>query len=193
MRTLFASVFSTALLTSAALAVGAVPAMAAARSEVVSLRRLTQGEYRNSIADIFGSEIEVRGVFEPDRRVGGLLAASTAVLSVTPVGFESFTKMADSIAEQVSAEKYRAKLPCAPKSAKAPDDACTAQVLTRYGKLLFRRPLTQDELKSRIKLSNAQAKAAGDFYAGLRYGLASLIQSPEFIFRKEVAMSGDGT
>src|SRR5882757_3337129 len=102
MRTIFASVLSTALLASGSIAVSAAPAMAAANSEVVSLRRLTQGEYRNSIADIFGPEIEVRGVFEPDRRVGGLLAASTAVLSVTPVGFESFTKMADSIADQVT-------------------------------------------------------------------------------------------
>src|SRR5882757_168988 len=192
MRTLLASVLSTTLLASGIMAVSAASAMAGPKSEVVSLRRLTQGEYRNSIADIFGPEIEVRGVFEPDRRVGGLLAASTAVLSVTPVGFESFTKMADSIADQVTAEKYRAKLPCTPKSAKAPDDACTAQVLKRYGKLLFRRDLTQDEIKSRIKLSNSQAKAAGDFYAGLRYGLASLIQSPEFIFRKEIAVSSDG-
>jgi hypothetical protein len=190
MRTLVASVLSLAVLASGAIA--AFPAMAAASSEVVSLRRLNQGEYRNSIADIFGPEIEVRGVFEPDRRVGGLQAASTAMLSVTPAGFESFTKMADSIAVQVTAEKYRTKLPCAPKSAKAPDDACTAQVLNRYGMLLFRRALTQDELKSRVKLSNSQAKAASDFYAGLRYGLASLIQSPDFLFRKEVAVSGDG-
>ena len=83
------------------------------------MRRLTQEEYRNSISDIFGPEIEVRGVFEPTIRVGGLQAASTTVLSVTPVGFESFTKMADSIAVQVTAEKYRSKLPCAPKDAKA--------------------------------------------------------------------------
>src|SRR5258706_5674129 len=105
MRTLVASVLSRTVLASGAIA--ASPAMAAASSEVVSLRRLTQGEYRNSIADIFGPEIEVRGVFEPDRRVGGLQATSTAFLSVTPAGFESFTKMADSIAEQVTAEKYR--------------------------------------------------------------------------------------
>jgi hypothetical protein len=192
MRTSFASVLSSTVLACGLMAVSAAPAMAAANSEVVSLRRLTQGEYRNSIADIFGSEIEVRGVVEPDRRVGGLQAASTAVLSVTPAGFESFTKMADSIADQVTSEKYRAKLPCTPKSAKAPDDACTAQVLSHYGMALFRRPLTQDDLKGRIKLANSQAKAANDFYAGLRYGLASLIQSPDFVFRKEVAVSSDG-
>ena len=143
-----------------------VPSLAQAapdKAAIVSLRRLTQDEYRNSIADIFGKDIEVRGVFEPERRVGGLQAASTAILSVTPAGFESFTKMADSIAAQVTAEKYRARLPCAPKAINAPDDSCAAQILGRYGKLLFRRPLEPDDLKSRIKLSNGQAKASKDF------------------------------
>jgi hypothetical protein len=160
-------------------------ALAAPSSQVVSMRRLTQAEYRNSIADIFGKEIEVRGSFEPTIRVGGLQAASTAVLSVTPVGFESFTNMADSISVQVTGEKYRAKLPCAPKDAKAPDDACTAQVLGQYGRMLYRRPLTSDEIKASVTLSHGLAKQQNDFYAGLRYGLASLLQSPDFIFRME--------
>src|SRR4249919_2186008 len=70
------------------------------KSYVASLRRLTEQEYRNSIADVFGKEIEVRGTFEPTKRTGGLAAASTALLSVTPVGFESFSKMANDIAAQ---------------------------------------------------------------------------------------------
>jgi len=168
----------------------AMPVYAASlpSQEVASLRRLTQEEYRNSIADIFGPEIEVRGVFEPTIRVGGLQAASTTVLSVTPVGFESFTKMADSIAVQVSAEKYRSKLPCAPKDTKAADDACTGQILSHYGMMLFRRPLTNDEVKSRVTLAHGLAEKQKDFYAGLRYGLASLLQASDFVFRKEVAV-----
>src|SRR4051812_2303562 len=160
----------------------------AASPQVVSLRRLTQAEYRNSVADIFGSEIEVRGSFEPTIRIAGLQAASTSTLSVTPVGFESFTQMADSIATQVVSEKYRSKLLCKPKDAKAPDEACSRQVLDHYGTMLFRRPLTDSELKNAVNLSAKLGKSQSDFYAGLRYGLASLIQAPDFIFRKEVAM-----
>jgi hypothetical protein len=155
------------------------------------MRRLTQAEYRNSIADIFGKEIEVRGAFEPTIRIGGLQSTSTGVLSVTPVGFESFSSMADSIATQVAGEKYRAKLPCKPKADKAPDDACAGQILGQYGRLLFRRPLTSDEAKNAVKLSNTLAKSQNDFYAGLRYGLASLIQSPNFLFRMENAVPAD--
>src|SRR5688572_19641649 len=86
-----------------------VAAPPAENSYVASLRRLTEQEYRNSIADVFGKEIEVRGSFEPTKRTGGLAAASTALLSVTPMGFEAFSKMANDIAAQVTAEKYRAK------------------------------------------------------------------------------------
>ena len=179
MRTLFASVLSAALMAATA------SAMAAPSQQVTSLRRLTQAEYRNSVADIFGPEIEVRGSFEPTIRIAGLQAASTSTLSVTPVGFESFTQMADSIATQVVSEKYRSKLSCKPKDAKAPDDACSKQVLDHYGMMLFRRPLTDSELKAAVNLSAKLAKQQNDFYAGLRYGLASLLQSPDFIFRME--------
>src|SRR3977135_4390885 len=118
---------------------GAVRAPPPDHSYVVSLRRLTEQEYRNSIADIFGKEIEVRGSFEPAIRSNGLAATSTASLSVTPVGFESFNKMANDIAAQVTAEKYRAKLPCAPKDPKAYDDACARKIISHYGPLSLRR------------------------------------------------------
>ena len=112
---------------------------------------------------------------------------------MTPVGFESFNKMADDIAAQVTAEKYRAKLPCAPKDPKAPDDACAGKILSHYGLLLFRRPLTGAELDNRVGLSRRITEQTNDFYAGLRYSLSMLLQLPDFIFRSEVAIpSADG-
>jgi hypothetical protein len=174
----------------AAVAMAAPPAD---RSYAVSLRRLTEQEYRNSIADIFGKEIEVRGSFEPTKRSNGLAAVSTAFLSVTPVGFESFNKMADDIAAQVTAEKHRAKLPCAPKDRKAYDDGCARKIISHYGLLVFRRPLTDAELDNRAGLSRRVTEQTNDFYAGLRYSLSMLLQLPDFIFRSEVAIpSADG-
>ncbi len=167
----------------------ATAAPPAGSSYIASMRRLTEQEYRNSIADIFGNEIEVRGTFEPLIRSHGLSAISSGTLSVTSVGYESFHKMANDIAGQVTAEKYRAKLPCAPKDAKAPDDACAAQILKHYGLLLFRRPLTAAELDNRVGLSRRIAEQTKDFYEGLRYGLSVLLQLPDFLFRSEVAVA----
>lgn len=157
----------------------------AASAQVASMRRLTEQEYRNSIADIFGKDIEVRGSFEPTVRTGGLGAASTGTLSITPAGYESFAKMADDIASQVTGDKHRAKLPCAPKDAKQPDDACAEKILRHYGLLLFRRPLTAAELDNRIGLSRTMAARTGDFYAGMRHSLSMLMQLPDFVFRIE--------
>jgi hypothetical protein len=163
----------------------------AATGKVVSMRRLTEQQYRNSIADIFGKDIVVQGVFEPGKRIGGLIEASAAILSVTPVGYDSYSKMADSIAAQVTSEKGRARLiSCKPASATQPDDACAAQVFSHYGLMLFRRPLTGDELQSRVKLAASMTRASGNFYTGLRYGLASLLQSSNFLFRVEVVPGG---
>ena len=168
-------------------------AVAAPQPVPAGLRLLTESEYRNSIADIFGLGIKVEGRFEPERRVGGLLAASTAILSVTPAGFEAFSKMADNIAIQVVDTKNRARLvPCTPKSAKAPDDACAGQFLSEFGRLLFRRPLTSDELQSRVDLANKLAKSSNDYYYGLRYSLGTLLSAPAFLFRTELAVPDAG-
>jgi hypothetical protein len=176
------------------LAVPAVqPALAAPAAQEVGLRLLTESEYRNSIRDIFGQDILVQGRFDAGRRVGGLLAASSTVLSVTPAGLESFSKMADSIASQVVDQERREKLVgCAPKDAKASDDACASAFLAQYGRLLFRRPLTNDELKSRVKLAGELAKSSQDFYAGLSDSLATLLYSPTFLFRHEIAVPAGG-
>ena len=172
---------------------GSAPVWAAGGDQVVRLRRLSEQEYRYSIADIFGRDIAVQGMFEPQIRISGLVATSTAVLSVTPAGFESFSKMADSIAIQVTDAAHRGRLvSCAPKSAKAPDDACAAEFFGRYGRMLFRRPLEANERQARVNLAHTMTRASGDFYGGLRYGLAQMLQSPNFLFRKELATQTGG-
>jgi hypothetical protein len=63
-----------------------------------------ESQYRNSISDIFPT-IVVQGKFEPDRRIGGLLAASGTTLSISRR--RGYAKMADGIARQVVDEKSR--------------------------------------------------------------------------------------
>ena len=187
-----ASLFALVLLTASTAA--AVAADAAPVARLASMRRLTESEYRNSIADIFGPAITVQGRFEPDRRIGGLLSASSAILSISPAGFQAYAQMADGIAGQVTDAKHRAaSIACRPADGHAADDACTGQVVAQYGMLLFRRPLTAEESAARIKLAHDIAGKTGDFYAGLRYGLASLMAAPDFLFRTEYAvLDADG-
>ena len=69
---------------SSALAAGPSPDA----QEVVSFRRLSQDQYRQSIADIFGTDIKISGRLEPDPRRDGLIAIGVANAAVGAAGFE---------------------------------------------------------------------------------------------------------
>jgi hypothetical protein len=165
---------------------GCGPGEPATSGGPAEVRRLTEAQYRQSIADIFGDDIKVAGRFEPGLRADGLLAVGTAKVTVSPSGFEQYDAMAHGIAAQIVDETHRDRLVgCKPAAAKAPDDGCAAQFLSHAGLRLFRRPLDDDELKGEVLVANAATQTLGDFYSGLAYGLAGLLASPEFLFRQE--------
>jgi uncharacterized protein DUF1592/uncharacterized protein DUF1588/uncharacterized protein DUF1595/uncharacterized protein DUF1587 len=154
----------------------------------VAVRRITETQYRHTIADVFGPEIKIEARFEPEKREQGLLAVGNAELSLTSSGFEQYFVLASSISDQVLAEKQSAaSVPCKPSDPTQADDACARQFIAKYGGRLFRRPLTESEISARLKMASAGAKQAGDFYVGLKLVLTSLLTAPEFLFRMEAA------
>jgi hypothetical protein len=69
----------------------------------VAVRRITESQYRHTIADVFGPEIKINARFEPEKREQGLLAVGNAELSLTSPGFEQYFALATSISDQVLA------------------------------------------------------------------------------------------
>ncbi|MGA0604731.1 DUF1592 domain-containing protein [Phenylobacterium sp. VNQ135] len=170
---------------------GVAARSSASAGEVVGMRRLTAEQYRRSVADIFGAGVKVQGRFEPEVRREGLLAVGAAGAAISAAGLEQYYAMAASIAEQATAPAQRENLKgCRPAAPAGPDDACAAETLSQYGRLLFRRPLTEAELRSRVKLAHEVAAQNQDYYAGLREGLTSLLAAPDFLFRIERAGKG---
>ena len=51
-----------------------------------AMRRLTNDQYRNIIADVFGPQITVAGQADPLMRVEGLLAVGAQSAHITPSG-----------------------------------------------------------------------------------------------------------
>ncbi len=159
-----------------------------ARAIKSAFRRITESQYRRTIANVFGSEIKINARFEPEKREEGLLAIGSAELSLTSSGFEQYFALASSIAEQALDEKKRAtSVPCKPANPSQADDACARQFSQKYGERLFRRPLTEPETLARLKTASAGTERAGDFYAGLKLALTSFLVAPEFLFRVEMA------
>ena len=153
-----------------------------------SVRRLTEVQYRQSIADIFGAEIKIPGPFEPDIRRNGLLAVGTSEVAVTRAGFERYDALARNIAAQVTDKENRARLlGCVPENSTTADAACTTQVLKHYGRLLHRRPLDPERLAAYVQTAAAETRRLGDYYAGLSFALAGMLVAPEFLFRIDFA------
>ena len=154
----------------------------------VALRRITETQYRHTIADVFGPEIKVKGRFEPEKREDRLLAIGNSQLSLTSSGFQRYFALATSISDQVLGDEHRpASVPCQPSDPAQADDVCARKFIQSYGERLFRRPLTESETLARLKLASTGAKQSGDFYAGLKLALTSLLVAPEFLFRVETA------
>jgi hypothetical protein len=183
-----AGVFLGSLALAAAPAPAPKPASTAVVPIKVALRRITETQYRHTIADVFGPEIKINARFEPEKRIDRLLAIGSAQLSLTSSGFEQYFTLASSISDQVLGEKQRAaSVPCRPTDPARADDACARLFIEKYGERLFRRPLTKPETLARLDAASLGAKQSNDFYSGLKLALTSLLVAPEFLFRVETA------
>jgi len=151
----------------------------------VKASRLTPEQYRLAITDVFGAHIDLGGRLEPVMREAGLLVVGASSVSVTAAGMEQFDAMADAISEQVLMhdDNRRVFLSCAPAKSDQPDDRCASEFLAPVGERLFRRPLTEWELRSFVAAAAAATKALGDFHAGLSLSLSAMLTSPQFLFR----------
>ena len=161
-----------------------------------SLRRLTEEQYRNIIADLFGEHIIIAGRFDPILRQDGLIAIGAGNATISASSFDKYEKLARSIAEQVVNEENRLLyFACAPERSDAPDEACARTFFETVGLLLFRRPLLEQELSDTIALSTNATQQLGSFYDGVAFGLTSLLVNPNFLFVVDdttLASSPDG-
>lgn len=155
-----------------------------------ALRRLTVSEYRNSIRDLLGVEAPPASELPPDDSVGGFVSIAARRLAMSPQAIETFEERSYAIAEEVFADAARrdALLGCAPARA---DDACVQGFLTTFARRFYRRPAEPQEIM-RLTAVVEKVATASDIWTGLSYGLAALLQSPNFLYRVELgAPEGD--
>ncbi|MEM6992005.1 MAG: DUF1592 domain-containing protein [Myxococcota bacterium] len=151
------------------------------------MRRLLAHEYVSSVSLILGPEAAAAATPPADGSVGGYDAVAALELPVAPTAVEGFEDSAFAVAEAaVGAPEVMAQsVPCVLEA--APGEACFETVARDLGRLLWRRPLTTDEIDGIVALQlDGQAFGDGDFDMGLTYGLLALLQSPNFVYVVEV-------
>lgn len=167
-------------------AAAGAPAAASKEAGPPVMRRLTEVQFRNIIADVFGSTMALRGRFEPDNRSDFLIAIGAGKATITAAGFEQYDRIARGLGEQIVQPANRdAFIGCKPASDTAADERCATSFLRRVGRLLFRRPLSAGELKTFVDASSAVANQQHDFYTGISLAIAGVLSSPQFLYVQE--------
>lgn len=165
---------------------GSEPAAAPAPA---TLRKLTATEYLNTLVDLFGEDLVLPTAIEPDLVVDGLLSVGAGQAAISPLGVEQYEEAAYLVAGQVTSDPaLRGVVPCSPSD--TVDPSCSAAFAREFGRLAWRRALTADEVATVADLADGAAAELGDFWDGLAYGLAYLLQSPSFVYRIEVGEGG---
>ncbi|MDM7929657.1 DUF1588 domain-containing protein [Blastomonas fulva] len=156
---------------------------------IVGMRRLTEAQYRNTIADIFGPDIRVAGRFEPIvRPAHELIASGASDASISPAGLEQFDAIGRGIAAQVFDAAHSPQfVTCTPANGAVFDDGCAARILTPIGRYLFRRPPSAAEKALFVDIAGRSSRATGSFTKGLELALAAMLVSPRFLYIVETA------
>jgi len=154
---------------------------------------ITAEQYSNSLSYIFGPGIDAEVQFAPVARHEGLLANSLATAGVSGGQVQTIQSLAASVAKQVvDVENRQYLIGCRPEQIDGPDLACATQFVSKVGRLLFRRALTDQEIATYVEYASVAAQeldgeeSAGEeldgFYAGLEVVLEGLLLHPEVLF-----------
>jgi Protein of unknown function (DUF1592)/Protein of unknown function (DUF1588)/Protein of unknown function (DUF1595)/Protein of unknown function (DUF1585)/Protein of unknown function (DUF1587) len=155
-----------------------------------SLRRLTLAQYRNTVQDLLGDDLQISA------DLGDVLAhlddgGEFKSVAAARDGYERpdveamFTGTLDTI-EPVFADPERraALLGCAPASA---DDGCVRAYVGAFGRRAFRRSLDATEIDRYLAVSaSATTGLGGDPWTGVRYATAAMLQSPSMLYLPEL-------
>jgi hypothetical protein len=171
---------------------GGGPGPVAAATGVVpaGLRRLSKAEYQHTVRDLLGAGIVLPT--ELDRDDPDALFASVGGYRVTtsPGGVLKYDDAGYDIAHQVFADPARAAAVVGCDLAQGA--ACAASFVRGFGRKAWRRPLGDDEVARYTKVVADVTDALGTPAAGFEYGLAGLLQSPNFIYVAELGENDGG-
>lgn len=147
------------------------------------LRLLTQDQYLNTLAYIFGPDVRPDAYFPPAQRTEGLLSLGAAKAGITQTRMEVYQKAAVTVAALVTDPARRNfVITCKPANEKAADRACASKVISDVGRLMTRRPLDDDKRDEFVNQAVVSADKLKDFYAGLAIALEAMMVSPNVLF-----------
>jgi len=157
------------------------------------MRQILDYQYVNTVRYVFGDQAAAVAAPPADQALHGYTSIGATQLSVPIDTVELYETSALAIADAALANP-EALANLAPCVLDAPDQDCYTEVAESIGHVLWRRPLSADEISDVVDIAlQAEAWDGGNFEAGLEYELVRLMLSPHFIYVTELGDPESGS
>jgi hypothetical protein len=154
-----------------------------------SLRRLTKFEYVNTVTALLQGDDAGTAAILPDDDFAGAFDTNSGVLEVSDRHIEKYVLAADAVAA-AALVKIDRLAPC-DQNAAGGAEGCARVVAKNFGRRVFRRPITDDEVSRLVTIYRAGATGA-THVEGLRWLLKEMFQSPYFLYHVQLGVQIPG-
>lgn len=157
----------------------------------VRLRVLLSRQYTHAIRDLLGDAAAAQAQPPKDVAINGFDAVGASQLAFTDNDVDTYELSARAVAQAAVEDgtKVAGYHACVP--AGADDATCMREFVTNFGRLAFRRSLTEDEITAYTEVGRAAGADLGSFDAGVQTAIATFLQSPNFLYQVEVGEPAD--
>ena len=148
----------------------------------ISIHRLNNLEYDNTMLDLVGVPGMAEATFQPDEQ--GTFDNDADAFTMNDARYEQYFNAADTIGETIfSTPALQAKIvTCTPTAA---TDTCTATIITNFGLRAWRRPLTATEISGLQTLAGSAITLGETPTNAIKQVVKTMLASPEFLYRIE--------
>lgn len=165
------------------------PCTAAVSVGSAPMRRLSHEEYRNSLGDLQPSWATVvaqeSARFPSDTESLGFRNGAV-FLDVQPPLAQAYFDAAEKVAAQ-AVTNLTALLPCSPTGNEA---GCAEQFIRSFGRRLYRRALSADEVTAYQTVYGNARTGGYDFKTGIEWVVFTFLNAPGFLYRAEIDPAG---
>jgi hypothetical protein len=147
------------------------------------IRRLTPGEYVNTVSELFPGVALPDQLPVPDERTDGFLGQAAGQAS-SALGVQRYQELATSIGEAAALDTS-SWASCSDDSA-----SCLKQIARELGFRAYRRPLDADEVTALETFAQTSYDQFG-MQGGVALVVQSLLESPSFLYKPEVGVPGE--
>jgi hypothetical protein len=158
----------------------------------ISIHRLNNLEYDNTIRDLVGADGMAQKTFQADE-TGEFFDNEANAFTMNDARYEQYFNTADAIGETVFADTTATGLrqthvyglvtpACAPS---ATDTTCSSKIIAAFAQKAWRRPLTTAEVTGLVKLATDAIGLGETADGSIKQVVKTLLASPQFLYRIE--------